>query len=89
MKKAELKRTIPIENISALTKSLDPKRSTTFIVHVSKEYDYQFDSDKRDEIFEQIKYYFWSIKKTNLPIYAVRKAIADFATKKKDVKKDK
>ena len=57
VKKAEFQRTINLESIKALTKSLDPKRNTSFIVHVSNEYDYQFDSD--DDIFTQIKFYYW------------------------------
>ena len=51
VKKTELQRTIGIESIKALTKSLDPKRATSFIVHIKSEYDYQFDSDARDDIF--------------------------------------
>ena len=89
VKKTELQRTIALENIKALTKSLDPKRATSFIVHVKSEYDYQFDSEQRDDIFNQIKYYFWNIKKYNLPIYAVREGIEEFATKKTDIQKDK
>ena len=42
---------IELSNIKALTKSLDAKRATSFIVHVASEYDYQFDSDYRDDIF--------------------------------------
>lgn len=89
VKKTELQRTINIESIKALTKSLDPKRATGFIVHISNEYDYQFDSDARDEIFTQIKYYYWAIKKKNLPVYAVSEAIDEFATKKTDIQKDR
>ena len=84
-----MQRTIAIENIKALTKSLDPKRNTSFIVHVASEYDYQFDSEQRDDIFKQVKYYFWNIKKRNLPIYAVKDSIDEFATKKTDIQKDR
>lgn len=59
VKKTELQRTINIDSIKALTKSMDAKRSTSFIVHVSNEYDYQFESDFRDDVFTQIKYYYW------------------------------
>ena len=57
----------------------------SFIVHVANEYDYQFDSDFRDEIFTQIKYYYWQAMQKNLPIYAVSDAIDEFATKKTDI----
>ena len=89
VKKTELQRTISIESIKALTKSLEEKRNTSFIVHVSNEYDYQFDSDNRDEIFTQMKYYFWATKKKNLPIYAVNDGIDEFATKKTDIQKNR
>lgn len=89
VKKTELQRAIAIDSIKALTKSLDAKRSTSFIVHVASEYDYMFDSDSRDDIFSQIKYYYWCIKKTNLPIYAVKESIDEFATKKTDIQKDR
>ena len=52
VKKTELQRTIELANIKALTKSLDSKRATSFIVHVASEYDYQFDSEQRDDIFK-------------------------------------
>ena len=68
---------------------MDPKRQTSFIVHVSSEYDYQFDSEQRDDIFKQIKYYYWLIMKKNLPIYAVNDSIDEFATKKTDIQKDR
>ena len=51
VKKTEFQRTISLESVKALTKSLEEKRNTSFIVHISNEYDYQFDSDNRDEIF--------------------------------------
>ena len=89
VKKTELQRTINIESIKALTKSHDPKRATSFIVHISNEYDYQFDSDDRDDIFNQIKYYSWKMKGRNLPIYAVEDSIDEFATKKTDIQKDR
>ena len=85
VKKNEMQRTIELSKIKGLTKSSDPKRATSFIVHVSMEYDYQFDSDHRDEIFKQIKYYYWNIKKSNLPIFAVKDTIDEFATKKTDI----
>lgn len=85
VKKTELQRTIDLVNVKALTKSLDEKRKTSFIVHVQSEYDYQFDSDYRDDIFKQIKYYYWALKKRNLPIYAVKEGIDEFATKKTDI----
>lgn len=89
VKKHEMQRAIAIENIKALTKSMDPKRATSFIVHVASEYDYVFDSEQRDDVFKQIKYYFWNAKKRNLPIYAVKDSIDEFATKKTDIQKDR
>lgn len=89
VKKTEMQRAIALENIKALTKSQDPKRATSFIVHVASEYDYQFDSEQRDDIFKQIKYYYWNMKRTNLPIYAVKDSIDEFATKKTDIQKDR
>ena len=89
VKKTELQRTINIDSIKALTKSMDAKRSTSFIVHVSNEYDYQFESDFRDDVFTQIKYYYWQLKKKNLPIFAVSDSIDEFATKKTDIQKDR
>jgi hypothetical protein len=31
---------------------MDPKRATSFIVHVASEYDYVFDSEQRDDVFK-------------------------------------
>ena len=41
--KAKIQRKVPIENIQALTKSIDPK-SLSFILHFENEYDYEFTS---------------------------------------------
>jgi len=47
-------RSIKIGRISGLTKSTDPE-NFNFIIHVKEEYDYEFRSYQRDEIFDTIK----------------------------------
>lgn len=41
--KAKIQRTVPIANIQAFTKSIDPK-NYSFIIHFENEYDYEFTS---------------------------------------------
>ena len=47
----DLKRSIEITKIAALTKNIQAGNKTEFVVHVQGEYDYRFDSPKREEIF--------------------------------------
>lgn len=88
VKKTELQRTIDLTSLCGMTKSIGQKQQTSFIVHIQNEYDYIFDSDFRDDIFNQIKYYYWAIMKRNLPVYVVKEGIDQFVTKKTDIQKD-
>lgn len=54
-------------------------------MHIKNEYDYMFESDFRKEIFEALKYVFWSINNVNLPVYGVNDKLKDYATTKKDI----
>jgi len=56
-----------------------------FIVHIKNEYDYTFDSDYRKEIFDALKYVFWTINNFNLPVYGVADKLKDYGTTKKDI----
>jgi len=46
-------------------------QSGEFVVHVKDEYDYRFQSDKRDEIFQVIKEAFLKIYGVELSIYGI------------------
>ena len=49
-------RTIEVSKIKALTKNLKDKKQVQFLVHVrgEGEYDYEFFSEDRDQIFKHI-----------------------------------
>ena len=55
-------------------------------MHVRNEYDYQFESDFRKEIFEAFKYIYYKENGTNLPVYGVPDKLKDYATSKKDIR---
>ena len=40
-------------------------------MHVKSQYDYRFESEYRNDIFEALKYVYWKYNKVNLPVYAV------------------
>lgn len=44
-----------------------------------------FESDFRKEIFEALKYVYWSVNRVNLPVYGVNDKLKDYATTKKDI----
>ena len=52
---------------------------------VKSEYDYRFESEYRNEIFEAIKYVCWKRNKVNLPVYGVPDKLKDFHTSKRDI----
>jgi len=54
VKKDEFQRSIKISNILAVTKSITEKNKS-FVVHVQDEYDYRFECDNREELFECLK----------------------------------
>lgn len=54
-------------------------------MHVKSEYDYRFESEYRNDIFDAIKYVCWKHNKVNLPVYAVPERLKDFHTSKRDI----
>ena len=87
--KKEIKRTIPIKDVSAIIKTIPPsKAKTQFTVQVAITYDYRIDSERRDEIIETIKKLFIVKKNLNLPMYhAATKDLENFTTTEKDMEK--
>jgi hypothetical protein len=54
-------------------------------VHVKDEYDYRFESENREEIFEAVKYVHWKNYKKNLSVYGVPDKLKQWHTGKRDV----
>lgn len=84
IKKDAVKRRITIDDINSLSKSIKPGNNE-FVVHVSSQYDYRFDSQNRDEIFDAVKYVCWRQRKTNLPVFQVPESLKAYHTTKKDI----
>ena len=53
LKKSNIQRQIPIENIQALTQC-DVKEESQFIIHIKDDYDQHAVAERRDEIFKFI-----------------------------------
>ena len=85
IKQNEIKRSIPLKNIDALTKNGSNKEE--FLLHVKNEYDYRMKCSKREELFDNLKQVYFNIFNDNLHIFAVPKNITDYLTSKGDVKK--
>lgn len=79
-----VQRKIAVADIKCLTKSIK-KKSNDFIIHIRKQYDYQYMSEYRAQIFMAIKYVFWTNNKSNIPVYGVEGKIDNFATTKKHI----
>lgn len=87
VKKAKVKRSIFISDLSGITKTLKGTRNE-FTLHVNKEYDYRFMSERRDEIINVLKITFAQKNGINLPIFGVEKNnLVDFTTTEKDKKR--
>jgi hypothetical protein len=84
IKKNSVQRRINVNGIKAVTKSTQAGNQQ-FIVHIKSEYDYVFESDQIQEIFEAVKLVFWQNNKINLPVYGVPDRLMDYATSKKDI----
>lgn len=87
IKKNKIKRSILINDLSGLTKTLRGTRNE-FTLHVNKEYDYRFASERREEIIRVLKEHFAARNGINLPIFGVEKStLQEFTTTEKDVKR--
>ena len=84
IKKDSVQRRIGVDSIKSVTKSTKGN-SQEFVVHVKSEYDYRFESEYRNEIFEAIKYTCWKNNKVNLPVYGVPDKLKDYHTSKRDI----
>jgi hypothetical protein len=73
IKKAKIKRSILLADLSGITKSLRGTRNE-FTLHVNKEYDYRFMSERREEIIRVLKEHYATCNGINLPIFGVEKA---------------
>jgi hypothetical protein len=80
---AKIQRRIAVSTISALSRSKQDG-CLEFVVHVSNEYDYQFEADNRDEIFEAVRYAFWKVSAKNVPVFAVPTSLENLHTSKQD-----
>jgi hypothetical protein len=84
LKKEAFQRKILLTSIDGITKSTK-SGNIQFVVHIRNEYDYMFDSDDRDAIFEAIKHTCWMKNGKNLPVYGVPDKLNEYHTSKKDV----
>lgn len=55
------------------------------MVHVKNEYDYDFESQYRNDIFDSIKYIWWKANKINIPVYGVPDSLKKYHTSKRDI----
>lgn len=73
--------------MSGITKNLKGARKE-FTLHINKEYDYRFLSERRDEIINILKCHFAERNGINLPIFGVDKSnLSQFTTTEKDMKR--
>ena len=73
--------------MSGITKTLKGTRNE-FTLHINKEYDYRFMSERRDEIINILKNHFAEKNGINLPIFGVDQSnLSQFTTTEKDMKR--
>ena len=87
VKKDKVKRRIKIGSLIGVSKALLGAK-IEFTLHVQNEYDYRFQSEKRNEIVDAIKRAYAEKFKKNLPVYGIEKEkLQDFTTTEKDFKR--
>ena len=85
--KKKEKRKIPLGKIDGITKSL-ANASKEFVIHVTSEYDYRYESDLREKIIQILKQEYLKIYKKNLLIYGVPdEKLVNYVATKDDRKK--
>ena len=87
--KKQLKRVIPIGAIGGISKSL-AKKSKEFVIHVPEQYDYRYQTERREDIIQSLKTAYVSLMKENLPIYGIdAKDLKSYTTTERDRIKNK
>mmetsp|Transcript_9999 Transcript_9999/g.7524 ORF Transcript_9999/g.7524 Transcript_9999/m.7524 type:complete len:147 (+) Transcript_9999:203-643(+) len=87
IKKDKVKRRIKIASIKGVSITARPGKYE-FTLHIPSEYDYRFNSDKRDEIIHLLKVRYLQINKENLPVFGHNKDhLKDVTTTEVDKKK--
>ncbi|CDW83270.1 protein kinase domain containing protein [Stylonychia lemnae] len=87
IKKQKIQRAIAIEKLVGVTKSVS-EPTGEFVLHIKDEYDYRMRSDSRDQIIDIIRKLYQIKTVKNLAFYGVKpKALSEFTTSKKDLKK--
>ena len=81
---SQVQRKIAVEDIKCVTKCIK-QGSGAFIIHIRKQYDYQYDSNHRDDIVDACKWVYFTTNNGNLPMYGVDGKIDNFATTKKHI----
>jgi hypothetical protein len=84
IKKDQIQRKINVQQIKAVTKSTKDG-CIQFVVHVASEYDYIYESEFRPEIFDALKYVYYTEHNSNLPLYGVPDQLKEYHTSKKDI----
>jgi hypothetical protein len=86
--KKEVKRMIPISEISGVSKTTASNKEMEFAIHVPKTYDYRFVTQKRDDIIHVLKQLYIIKNKDNMPVYHINeKTLKNFVTTETDFKK--
>ena len=70
IKKKKLRRKTLINDICAITKS-SIKKNNQFVIHVSGDHDYYYESNMRDIIMKVLNEQYFNIRKKNITIYSV------------------
>ena len=52
---------IQVKDLSGISKTTNQKAKNEFTLHVPREYDYRFETDKREQIIELIKRIWYNI----------------------------
>lgn len=83
------KRAIPIDLIGGISRNMQgTKKREEFTIHVPSQYDYRFNSEKRDKICTLLKCLWAMKKKDNLPIFDIQENhLKNFTTTERDVKR--
>ena len=79
-----VQREVKVMDLRGLTKNTK-EDSTEFVIHVDRDYDFIFESDRREVLFKAIKYVYWNSNRENIPVYGIADDLHEYHTKEEDI----
>jgi hypothetical protein len=62
---------IKISDLDGISKTTNPRAKNEFTLHVPREYDYRFETDRREQVIDLIKRLWFNKMQQNIPVFGI------------------